>query len=315
MTWLLTLSLAAVWTTSVRISAEPVVPCPGDVVGNYYLADSVNRLLYYWCHQGHLMVHGRALRCPVGSRTIPNAHGGSPVCFRPLIYASSTKAPPAETTMNKGMFYVETYKQRHILAGRFHPGFTTAYNCVHACFEHPKCVGADFDNEARTCWLHDNTSACNELLPSDCCTHYRLTDMCPTAMSPIMPPTTPLMSTQSRETQFAAPKGSFVKDKFAAPTALPSGWQAYPGMHISGGDVIGEPGMSGSECFELCRANSTCLAVTFSSTNGICRSHVAAEKCDLLLSAAFMYHAKKAPPCTVITGTVIRYPPPAATAP
>lgn len=136
-----------------------------------------------------------------------------------------------------------------------------------------------------------------------------------TTIAPTMPTAIPVMSTQSQTTQFPAPEGSFVAEKFAAPIALPSGWQAYPGMQIAGGDVIGKPGISGDVCFELCLASSTCSAVSFSGKDGTCRSHVAADKCRLLLSNVFMYHAKKAPPCTIIAGTVIPYPPPAATAP
>ena len=79
--------------------------------------------------------------------------------------------------------------------------------------------------------------------------------------------------------------------------ALPSGWQAYPGMHLDGGDVVGNTGMSGDECFELCRSNANYSAVTFDSAGGICLSHVASEKCNLLLTDASTYHAKKAPPC------------------
>ncbi|KAK2185499.1 hypothetical protein NP493_234g03006 [Ridgeia piscesae] len=113
-----------------------------------------------------------------------------------------------------------------------------------------------------------------------------------------MAPTTPVMSTQSMTTQFPAPKGSFVANKFATPTVLPSGWQAYPGMRIAGGDVIGSRGISGDGCFELCLANSTCSAVSFDVMDGTCRSHAAADKCRLLLSSAQMYHAKKAPACS-----------------
>lgn len=80
---------------------------------------------------------------------------------------------------------------------------------------------------------------------------------------------------------------------------LPSGWQAYPGMHVSGGEVIGDPAATytGDQCIDLCQNNDTCFAVDFDSETGGCYSLSEDLKCENLASANHVYHAKKPPVC------------------
>ena len=80
--------------------------------------------------------------------------------------------------------------------------------------------------------------------------------------------------------------------------ALPSGWQAYPGMRIDFGVPLGGTGMTGDQCVALCDASSTCQAVDFNSGDGTCYSHESmSAKCNVFTAANAVYHTKKPPAC------------------
>ena len=76
-------------------------------------------------------------------------------------------------------------------------------------------------------------------------------------------------------------------------TALPSKWQAYPGMRIDNGVPVGGMEMTGDECLALCLKDPQCEAVDFNSGDGTCYKHDKTRKCDVLLAANAVYHLKK----------------------
>ena len=80
-------------------------------------------------------------------------------------------------------------------------------------------------------------------------------------------------------------------------TVLPSTWLAYPGTNVDGATFQGD-GLTGDDCFDLCLADATCVAVDFNSGDGSCWFHTTVSQCDILNAMNAVYHAQKPPQCS-----------------
>ena len=183
---------------------------------------------------------------------------------------------------------------------------TTAFDCIASCAElSGECAGVDFDNRTRQCFHHNMTTECAQFELKPFCTHYRLTDQCPTTTAqPTTTTTTPAPTTTTPEPTTRAPlqvpSGAntchlILFTYFPLSADIFSGFaSAEEGVHILDGLLVASD-VSEQQCLDACLMFSSCLAVDYNIATNECYVHNTTTYCAETTSKPLCRHYKRAP--------------------